>query len=171
MKYFLVVLVETVSYSIFLLPRFRLLNALKSLYLRLAFGARIGKRVVYYPGIWIFTGRNLDIGDDVDFARGVLVTTSGGVTIGARTLIGYGTSILSSNHRIPKLPGTIFSSGHEHQAVTIGKDVWIGANCTILPGVVIGEGSVVAAGSVVTRCVPKHAVVAGIPATVKKLRS
>ncbi len=164
MKYFVVVAVETLSCLMFLLPRFRFLNYLKSLYLRVFFGATIGRRVVYYPGIWIFTGRNLVVGDDVDFAKGVLVTTDGGVEIGARTLIGYGTNILSSNHNIPHLPGHIFGAGHTAAKVSIGRDVWIGANCTILAGVSVGEGAVIAAGSVVTRDVPPATVVGGVPA-------
>ena len=52
--------------------------------------------------------------------------------------------------------------------VIIGKDVWVGANSTILPGVTIGDFSVVAAGSVVTKDVPCGCVVAGVPAVVKK---
>jgi acetyltransferase-like isoleucine patch superfamily enzyme len=170
MKYFLVVLVETVSWLVFLLPRFRLLNAFKSLYLNLFFGSKIGSRVVFYPGIWIFTGRNLRVGDDVDFAKGVLVTTDGGVTIGDRVLIGYGTQILSSNHTVPSLPGRIFDAGHSRAQVVVGSDVWIGANCVILPGVTIGEGAVVAAGSVVTKNVPAFTYVAGVPAKPIKTR-
>lgn len=144
---------------------------MKSLYLQFAFGAVVGRRVVYYPGIWIFTGRNLVVGDDVDFAHGVLVTTSGGVTIGSRTLIGYGTAILSSNHRVPALPARVFDSGHENEAVVIGEDVWIGANCTILPGVKIGRGCIIAAGAVVTKSLPEYAVAAGVPARVLKTRT
>lgn len=50
----------------------------------------------------------------------------------------------------------------------IGKNVWIGSNATILPGVTIGNNSVVAAGAVVTKDVPENTVVAGVPATVLK---
>lgn len=170
MKYALVVTVETISTIIFLLPRYRFLNAVKSYYLRIFFGAEIGRRVVYYSGIWIFTGRNLRIGDDVDLARGVLITTGGGVSIGERTLVGYGTSILSANHIIPEKPARIFDAGHKKAAVRIENDVWIGANCTILPGVTIGEGAVVAAGSVVTKDVAPFAVVGGVPAQFIKER-
>ncbi len=171
MKYFFVVLVETVSWIVFSLPRFRLLNYLKACYLSVFFGARVGRRVVFYPGIWIFTGRRLVVGDDVDFAYGVLVTSDGGVTIGDRTLIGYGARILSSNHRIPERPLRIFDSGHEKAPVVIGPDVWIGANAIVLPGVTIGEGAVVAAGSVVTKDVPAWTIVGGVPAKAIRQRS
>ncbi len=171
MKYFLVVAVETLSYFIFLLPRFRAVNALKAFYLKLAFGAKIGRRVVFYPGIWIFTGRNLVLGDDVDLAHRVMITTDGGVTIGSRTLVGYGTQILSSNHQIPPQPARIFESGHDKSSVNISQDVWIGANVIILPGVNIGEGAVIAAGSVVTKDVGPWTIVGGVPAKVIKVRN
>ena len=171
MKYFFVVFVETVSQIFFCMPRFRFLNAIKSSYLRFFMGAKVGSRVVYYPGVWIFTGRNLVVCDDVDFAKDVLVTTDGGVYIGCRVLIGYRTQILSSNHKVPERPGRIFSAGHVKAPVRIEDDVWIGANCIILPGVTIGEGSVVAAGSVVTKDVPSFSYVAGVPAKVIKERS
>ena len=133
-------------------------------------GSKIGKRVVFYPGVWIFTGRNLVVGDDVDFALGVLVTTNGGVEIGDRTLIGYRTQILSGNHVIPPGKGRIFSAGDVSGPVKIGQDVWIGANCLILPGVTIGEGAVVAGGSVVTKDVASFTIVGGCPAKVIKNR-
>lgn len=171
MKYFLTVSAETLSMLIFKLPRFRTLDRLKGLYLRLVFGATIGRRVVFYPGIWIFPGRNLTLGDDVDLAHGALLTTGGGITIGDRTLVGYGTRILSSNHRIPELPGRIFGSGHDHAPVTIGRDAWIGANCVILPGVTIGDETVVAAGSIVTKDLPAGVIAAGVPAKIIKKRS
>ncbi|MDO4565403.1 MAG: DapH/DapD/GlmU-related protein, partial [Clostridia bacterium] len=50
--------------------------------------------------------------------------------------------------------------------VTIGNDVWIGGNCTILPGVTIGNNVIVAAGAVVTKDVPDNCVVAGVPAKI-----
>lgn len=171
MKYALVVAVETISWLIFLLPRFRMLNALKSSYLRIFFGAKIGKQVVFYSGVWIFTGRNLEVGDHVDFAKDVLITTDGGVSIGHRALIGYRTQILSANHNVPARPQLIFEAGHTKSPVRIGDDVWVGANCVILPGVEIGEGAVIAAGSVVTKHIPAFTYAAGIPARVIKDRT
>lgn len=164
LRYDLVVCVESLSHFIFKLPRFRILNSLKSSYLKLFFGAIIGKRVVFYPDIWLLTGRNLKLGDDVDLAYGVLLTTDGGLEIGDRTLIGYGTKILTGNHRIPILPEKIFSAGHEKKPVKIGKDVWIGANCIILPGVSIGDNSVIAGGAVVTSNVESGKIYGGVPA-------
>lgn len=155
---------------IFFLPRYPVCNSIKSAFLRCV-GAKIGKRVIYYPGVWISPGRKLTVGNDVDFALAVQVTSQGGVTIGDRVLIGYGAKILSSNHHIPPIGQQIFCSGADKKCVVIENDVWIGANAIILPGVTIGEGAVVAAGSVVSKSIKKNDIVAGIPARVIKTRN
>lgn len=142
---------------------------MKSCFLRLN-GAKVGKRVTYYQRLWIAPVKNLIVGDDVDFALGVTVTTTGGVTIGDRTMIGYYTQILSRNHRVPPNRGKIFGSGHNDSPIVIGNDVWIGANCIILSGVTVGEGSVIAAGSVVTKSVAPFTIVGGNPARLIKER-
>jgi acetyltransferase-like isoleucine patch superfamily enzyme len=169
MKYFIVVTYELVMSVLFSLPRYRFLNNFKAIFLR-CLKAKIGKRVVFYPGVWIVPGRNLVIGNDVDLALDVLITTSGGVYIGDRTLIGYRTQIISGNHIIPLAKGQIFNSGHEYKPVHISEDVWVGANCIIMPGVTIGVGAVIAGGSVVTKDVPDFTVVAGVPAKIIKDR-
>ena len=168
MKSFIIITYELVMVLVFSLPRYPIFNLLKSSFLKLS-GAKIGNRVVFYPRLWIISGRNLRLGDDVDLATGVLITTDGGVTIGARTLIGYRSQILSSNHVVPPDKGQIFGSGHVKSAVSIGKDVWIGANCIILPGITIGEGAVIGAGSVVTKNVKPYVISAGNPA--KEIKS
>lgn len=170
MHYFLVVSYEFVMRLIFSLPRYRLLNRLKGSFLKMV-GAEIGERVVFYPGVWISPGKQLRLGSDVDLALDVIITTSGGVTIGARTLIGYRTQVLSSNHRVGAIAEKVFSAGHIYKEVIIGSDVWIGANCTILPGVKIGDGAVVAAGTVVTKDVPVGAIVAGVPGRIIRFRA
>lgn len=163
MRHFLVVSYEAVMRFVLNLPRFKWCIFLKCFLLK-RMGAKFGKRTTIYPGTWITPGKNLIVGDDVDIALEVLITTAGGVEIGDRTLIGYRTQIISSNHSIPSNRGRIFGSGHEEKKVVIDRDVWIGAGCLILPGVHIGEGAVVAGGSVVTRDVKPFAIVAGVPA-------
>lgn len=168
-KSFLVVSYEALMQLVFALPRYRAFIWLKEALLRLQ-GAKFGKRVVIYPGVWIAPGRNLVVGDDVDIAKEVLITTAGGVEIGDRTLIGYRTQILSANHLVPRNRNRIFGAGHVLKKITIGSDVWIGANSIITAGVSIGEGAVVAAGAVVTKDVPPYSYVGGVPARVLKLR-
>ena len=169
LKYAIVVTYETLLNLVLSLPRYRTFNAFKSFVLR-RIGAKVGRRVVFYPGVWIMTGRNLVLEDDVDLAKDVLVTTDGGVRIGARTLIGYRTQILSGNHVIPPRGERIFDAGHDNKSVEIANDVWIGANCVILPGVTIGEGAVIAAGAVVTKNIPAWSIAGGVPAKVLRER-
>lgn len=169
LKPYLVGAYETLYRIIFSLARVPLFDAVKSFFLRMA-GATVGKRVTYYPQVWISSGRNLRVGDDVDFAVGVVVTTDGGVVIGDRVLIGYGASILSRNHRIPAGRGKIFGAGHDVGPVSIESDAWIGTGAIILPSVSIGEGAIIAAGAVVTKTVPPFSIVAGVPARIVRLR-
>lgn len=170
MKYFLVCTYEILMSLIFKLPRHRFFNLLKSFFIRIQ-GGTVGKKVVFYPGIKINPAFNITLGDNVDLAWGVLITTGGGVEIGERTLIGYNTQIFSANHIIPKNRGRIFGSGHDRQKpVKISNDVWIGAACVILPGITIGEGAIVAAGSVVTKDVEAFSIVGGNPAKLIKYR-
>jgi len=141
------------------------------MYLRSIFRAKIGRRVVFYSGVRVFSGRNLIIGSDVDLAKGVQVYTDGGLEIGSRVLIGFNALIVTGNHKIPENKNdSIFFSGHDRKKVTIGDDVWIGGNCTILPGVSIGKGAVVAAGSVVTKDIEEYSIVGGVPAKLIRKR-
>ncbi len=167
MKYFFVCTYELISSIVFALPRHRIFNFIKSNYMRIQ-GAKVGKNITFYPGIKINPCIKIELGDNVDLAWGVLITTGGGVVIGDRTLIGYRSQILSANHVIPENKGRIFGAGHIKKKVVIENDVWIGANCIIVAGVHIGEGAVIAAGSVVTKNVPPFTIVGGVPA--KKIK-
>lgn len=165
----MVISFEAVVRLLFALPRYALLNSLKAAFLRLN-GARVGARVVFYPGVWITPGRGLTLKDDVDLALDVVIDTSGGVEIGERVLVGHRTCIISSNHAVPLGRGRIFGAGRVDAPVVIENDVWLGANVLVLPGVRIGEGAVIGAGSVVTRSVPPMAVAVGNPARVVRER-
>ncbi|OAO24847.1 MULTISPECIES: acyltransferase [Mammaliicoccus] len=166
-RYNFIVLIETFSQFVFKLPRFTFFNKLKEIYLKL-WGNKVGKDNVFYPGIFIMPPKNMKLGSNIDFAKDVLITTKGGIEIGDRVLIGYSSKILTSNHKIPSNRKRIFTSGHTNSKVIIESDVWIGSNVIILPGVSIGEGSVIAAGSVVTKDVESYSIYAGVPA--KKIK-
>ena len=113
------------------------------------------------------TGQKLSVGNQVSFAKGVQIYTSGGVIIGDRTLFGFNSLVVSGNHVIPKdRTKSIYYSGSVRKTVIIGSDVWIGANCTILPGVKIGDGAVIAAGAVVSKDVKEFTIVGGVPAKI-----
>jgi len=169
-KSFFVISYEMVMNILFALPRYRLFIFFKKMLL-LIMGAKVGHGVVIYPGVWISPGRNLIIKDHVDLAKDVLITSTGGVEIGERTLIGYRTQIISSDHTIPPLGEPFPISGDKHGKILIGNDVWIGANCIITSNVTIGDGAVIAGGSVVTKNVPENAIYGGVPAKLIKMRN
>jgi maltose O-acetyltransferase len=170
LKSFLVITFEAISRLLFALPRYRLLNAIKAAFLRFN-GAHIGARVVFYPGVFIAPGYGLTLKDDVNVSLDVVIHTSGGVEIGERVLIGYRSAIYSANHLVPGGQRRIFGAGSVERPVVIENDVWLGANVIVLPGVRIGEGAVIGAGSVVTRSIPRMTVAAGNPARVIRQRN
>lgn len=94
----------------------------------------------------------------------------GGTKIGKNVLIAGHCFIIPANHMYHDADKPIISQGFESRGIVIGDDVWIGANCTILDGVTVGNGAVVAAGSVVKNDVPEYCMVAGVPAVFKKHR-
>jgi virginiamycin A acetyltransferase len=106
------------------------------------------------------------IGRRVNINPHCVLYSGNGITIGDDTLIAAGTCIVPANHAIGDLSRPIRDQGFAASkgGVSIGKDVWIGLNVSILDGVTIGDGAVVAAGAVVTRSVEPRAIVAGVPA-------
>jgi acetyltransferase-like isoleucine patch superfamily enzyme len=95
-------------------------------------------------------------------------TIIGPVTIGSHVNLAQGITITALNHNFKDTEKRIDEQGISTNPVTIGNDIWIGANAVVLPGVIIGDHSVVAAGAVVTKDVPSHSLVAGVPAKVIK---
>lgn len=88
----------------------------------------------------------------------------GGIEFGDGCLIGHQVVIATLNHDLsPNSRGSMTPA-----KVTLGKNVWVGAHATILPGVTVGDNAVIAAGAVVTKDVPANTVVAGVPAKIIK---
>lgn len=131
-------------------------------------GRLIGKKVDdtfrLFPPFYTDFGKNIAIGKDVFINSGCHFQDQGGITIGDGSLIGHNVVLATINHDLdPK------NNRKNHCfPIKIGAHVWIGSNATILPGVTIGDWSVVAAGAVVTCDVPAMTVVGGIPAKVLK---
>ena len=95
-------------------------------------------------------------------------TIIGPVEIGSHVNLAQGITVTALNHNFGDTEKRIDEQGVSTNPVTIEDDVWIGANAVILPGVTIGNHCVVAAGAVVTKDVPPHSLVAGVPAKVIK---
>jgi len=101
---------------------------------------------------------------------GTYIHAGGGVTIGKYFHPGRGLLIYSTNHDYDGGEAIPYGERVIRKAVTVGDFVWCGANVTLLPGVNIGEGAVIGAGSVVTKDIPAYAVAGGNPARVIKYR-
>lgn len=110
----------------------------------------------------------LEIGRGVFFNRGCHLVVHEKVTIGDYTRFGAMVTIHDENHIPARDDRPFVSRGFVSKPIFIGRNVWIGTKATILQGVTIGDGSVVAANSVVTRDVPAYTIVGGVPAKVIK---
>lgn len=118
-----------------------------------------------FPPFYADYGRNITVGKGVFINSGCCFQDQGGIEIGDNALIGQQVVLATLNHDLsPKRRGNMSPS-----PIKIGKGVWIGAHATILSGVTIGDGAVVAAGAVVNRDVPPKAVVGGVPAKIIKI--
>lgn len=105
----------------------------------------------------------LRLGRNVYVNRNTVIDAHGTLTIGDECMIGANCYITDGNHGT-KARTSIGAQPMTIRPVSIGNDVWIGANCIVLPGVTIGSGAVIGAGSVVTKNVSPQSIVAGSPA-------
>lgn len=137
--------------------------------IRTLFSELIGKPVDQsfglFPPFYTDCGKNITIGKNVFINSGCHFQDQGGITIGDGVLIGHNVVLATLNHDFsPKKRSTL------HPApIVIGENVWIGSNATIVPGVTIGNGSIIAAGAVVTKNVPENVVAGGVPAKIIKI--
>lgn len=117
-------------------------------------------------GLRVTNPECISIGSNCDFNHDVFITGGGGVTIGNYVGLGPGVKIWSVNHRYEDPDVPWMKQGYDKQAVDIEDDVWLGANCFVMPGTRIGRGAIVSAGTVLMKSVPAFAIVAGNPGRV-----
>lgn len=120
--------------------------------------------VIDCTGVLSDLGGKLNIGDNVGISENCFIQVRGDVTIQDSVIFGPGVSIFSENHNFGKSETSIKNQGVSRKGVKISKGCWLGANCTILDGVELGENCVVAAGSVVTSSFKANSIIKGIPA-------
>lgn len=155
--------------------------------------ARIGRNVVIEEGVLVFHPENVEMGDGVyvghyailkGYYRGRMVIgdgtwigqqcffhSAGNLSIGRNVGIGPGVKIITSFHAEDGISKPILHSRIEYASVVIEDDADIGVGSVILPGVHVGKGAQVGAGSVVASDVPSYAVVAGVPARLLRMRA
>lgn len=115
-------------------------------------------------------GKGLKVGNNVGIASHVFFGCAGGVEIGSDTIIGNYVSFHSENHNYSSKETIIRLQGVNHKGIIIGNDCWIGAKSTFLDGAIVGDGCIIAAGSVVRGEFPNNCIIGGIPAKVLKYR-
>jgi acetyltransferase-like isoleucine patch superfamily enzyme len=131
---------------------------------------RIGDRAFLGPSISLSVadGGRLVIGDDVSINQGSILSARLSLTIGNGTRIGDYCSIRDSDHRV-ETGRSLLESGFHAQEVSIGSNVWIGRQVTILPGITIGDGAVIGAHSLVNADIPAGTVAFGTPARAQRV--
>lgn len=125
-------------------------------------GNKVDESVTVFPPFYSEFGKNLTLGKDVFINLGCRFQDTGGITIGDGSLIGHGSTLTTLNHSIDPARRADMTPA----PIVIGRNVWLGASVTVVPGVTIGDGAIVGAGAVVTKDVPAHTIVGGVPAKV-----
>jgi acetyltransferase-like isoleucine patch superfamily enzyme len=108
----------------------------------------------------------ISIGDDTYIGPKAVLFGAGGIDIGSQVLISPGVVITSHQHSFIDADRPMNAQPMEFAPIVIEDNVWIGSNATVLPGVRVGSGSVVGAGAVVTKNVPRRVLSLGVPARV-----
>lgn len=123
-------------------------------------GEKVDETFALFPPFTTDYGRNIHVGKRVFINSGCRFQDQGGIFIGDDALIGHNVVLATLNHHIAPAKRSALLPAPVH----IGKRVWIGSNSTVLPGVRIGDNSIVAAGATVTKDVPPNCIVGGVPA-------
>jgi acetyltransferase-like isoleucine patch superfamily enzyme len=111
-------------------------------------------------------GEHIHIGDNVGIGEYAYLGGAGGLILGSDCIIGQYFSCHPENHIFSDISTLIRHQGVTRSGIIIGKNCWIGAKVTICDGVEIGENCVIAAGAVVTKSMPAHSLIGGVPAKI-----
>ena len=146
-------------------------HSIRCAWYRRVLGWRIGSGVTILMGQHIqmagvrSSGRKVSVGKGTVINNGCLLYTTGGLTIGENVSISSGVWLITGTHDMND-PAFL----DDYKPIVIENHAWIGVRATILAGIIIGEGAVIMAGAVVTKDVPRYAVVGGVPAKVVSQR-
>lgn len=127
-------------------------------------GKSVDESFMMFPPFYTDCGQNITVGKNVFINSCCNFQDQGGITIGENSQIGHKVTLATLNHGLaPEDRGTLYPA-----PITIGKNVWIGAAATVLPGITIGHNSIIGAGSVVTKDIPPNSIAVGNPCRVIK---
>ncbi|WP_270641869.1 acyltransferase [Paraclostridium sordellii] len=153
-----------------LLPDCEPVNKLRGILLK-PFFKQCGRNLQVASNVYFTHINNIDLGENVYIARNCWIGGYGGILVDDNVMIGPGVVIASSNHSYSN--GSIRYGSNEKKEISIGKEVWVGANSTILPGVKLNNNIIVGAGSVVCKNIDESiCLIAGSPARyIKKIEN
>jgi acetyltransferase-like isoleucine patch superfamily enzyme len=115
-------------------------------------------------------GEGMRMGDHSNIGSYCYIGCSGFVSIGSGVMMGQRVNLLAENHNYERTDRPMKDQGITRGSIIIEDDCWLGAGCSVLAGVRIGHGSIIAAGAVVTKDVPPLSIVGGVPARVIRQR-
>lgn len=126
------------------------------------FGKTVDESFRVFPPFYTDFGKNITVGKNVFINACCHFQDHGGVSLGDGCQIGHNVVFATLNHGLaPEDRQTTYPA-----PITLGKNVWVGSNSTILQDVTIGDNAVIAAGAVVTKDVPENTIVGGVPARI-----
>ena len=131
---------------------------------------KVGDNVSIHEDVYLLNVKNLSVGTNVSIHPQCYIECCGGITIGNDVAIAHNTTILSVEHKYTNIKEPIKYQGFELKQTCIESNVWVGAKAIILAGVKVMSGSIVGAGSVVTKDVAENVIVVGNPAHELKKR-
>lgn len=148
-----------------LLPDVKVVLKARGLLVQMCF-RRCGRNLQVGSGVRILFTTRVDVGHDVYMAAGCWIQGVGGVTLEDEVMLGPLTVLASNNHT--KQGGSYRFGEGAPAPITMERGAWTGAHVVITAGVTVGAGAAIAAGAVVTKDVPEHTVVGGVPAKIIK---
>jgi len=162
-KMFHVLAQEALKYTMELNNKYHSPDEVRELFSKLI-GKQVDKSFGLFPPFYTDCGKNITVGKNVFINACCKFQDQAGITIGDGTFIGHNVTIATINHDLnPENRAAMYP-----KPVKLGKNVWVGSDCTILPGVTIEDGAVIGAGSVVTKNIQKNAIAVGNPARIIK---
>lgn len=147
------------------------LDALSSDGIILGDNCSVGKNTrIECTGSFECLGKGFICGNNCGLGTDSFYGCAGGIELGNDVIVGNFVSFHSENHNYSNLEIPIRLQGVNHKGIKIGNNCWIGAKVTILDGAVLGNGTIVAAGAVVTGVFPDNVIIGGVPAKILKYR-